>query len=114
MITEKKFTVTGMSCAACSAHVEKAVKGLNGVESVSVSLMSAAMTVKFDDGVLTSEEISAAVKKAGYGASEFVKKSGITASNAENAAKLRKRLLLPRKPLPRKKLLLRQRRNKLL
>lgn len=91
---EKKFTVTGMSCAACSARVEKTVGALDGVESVAVSLMSAAMTVRYDDGKLSAEAIIEAVRKAGYGASEMTKSAGITASSAENSAKLRKRLIL--------------------
>lgn len=54
-----------MSCAACSARVEKAVKAVPGAENVSVNLLTNSMTV---DGKATSEEIIAAVKKAGYGA----------------------------------------------
>ena len=91
---EKKFSITGMSCAACSAHVEKAVGSVKGVEKVAVSLMSAAMRVSFDGAVTSPEEIIRAVEKAGYGASEMTKSAGIAASNAENAARLRRRLLL--------------------
>ena len=93
-IVKKKFTVTGMSCAACSAHVEKAVNALDGVETVAVSLMSAAMTVEYDETAVTPESIIGAVVKAGYGASEMTKNGGITASNAQNASKLKNRLLL--------------------
>ncbi len=60
------YSVTGMSCAACSAHVEKAVSGVPGVESVSVSLLTNSMVV---EGSADSGEIIAAVEKAGYGAS---------------------------------------------
>jgi len=83
-----------MSCAACSARVERAVGSLNGVETVAVSLMGAVMTVRYDGGVITAEEITEAVRKAGYGASVFVKNAGITASNTKNAGALRRRLLL--------------------
>ena len=93
-MTEKKFTVSGMSCAACSARVEKAVGGLDGVDTVAVSLMSAVMTVCYDEGKLTAETVIASVEKAGYGAAELNKTAGFTASSKENSAKLRKRLLL--------------------
>lgn len=62
----KKFNVTGMSCAACSSRVEKAVSKVNGVKSVSVSLLTNSMGV---DGSASDESIIAAVEKAGYGAS---------------------------------------------
>ena len=65
MTMKKEFSVTGMTCAACSAHVEKAVKKL-GVQSVEVSLLSNRMTVDSD---LSDDTIIAAVKNAGYGAS---------------------------------------------
>ncbi len=59
----KKYNVKGMSCAACSSRVERAVSSLLGVESCSVNLLTGKMSV---DGVATSEEIIAAVTKAGY------------------------------------------------
>lgn len=62
----KKFNVTGMSCAACSSRVEKAVLKVNGVKSVSVSLLTNSMGV---EGSASDESIIAAVEKAGYGAS---------------------------------------------
>lgn len=62
----KKFNVTGMSCAACSSRVEKAVSKVNGVKSVSVSLLTNSMGV---EGSASEESIIAAVEKAGYGAS---------------------------------------------
>lgn len=64
---KSKFNVTGMSCAACSAHVERAVRRLSGVTDVAVSLMSASMTVEHD-GVSDTDIINAVVK-AGYGCS---------------------------------------------
>ena len=66
------FEVTGMSCAACSARVERAVSSLEGVEVCSVNLLTHTMTV---DGAATNEEIIAAVIKAGYGASVKAKKA---------------------------------------
>ena len=62
----KRFNVTGMSCAACSARVEKAVKNTKGVTECSVNLLTNSMNV---EGTATDEEIINAVVKAGYGAS---------------------------------------------
>ena len=62
----KKFNVTGMSCAACSARVERAVSALEGVRSCSVSLLTNSMGV---EGDISDEKIIAAVEAAGYGAS---------------------------------------------
>lgn len=62
----KKFNVTGMSCAACSSRVEKAVLKVEGVQSCSVSLLTNSMGV---EGSASEESIIAAVEKAGYGAS---------------------------------------------
>lgn len=63
-----KFNVSGMSCAACSARVEKVVGALDGVKSVSVSLLTNSMVVEFDSP-LTPKDISRAVSDAGYKAS---------------------------------------------
>ncbi|MDO5382937.1 MAG: heavy metal translocating P-type ATPase [Eubacteriales bacterium] len=62
----KQYTVTGMSCAACTARVEKAVSGVKGVTSCSVSLLTNSMGV---EGTASAEEIIAAVRDAGYEAS---------------------------------------------
>lgn len=67
--TKVQFTVKGMSCAACVAHVEKAVKTINGVQNVSVNLLTNSMTVTLLKPA-TVKEICQAVKKAGYEASE--------------------------------------------
>ncbi len=61
----RKFDITGMSCAACSARVEKAVCSLDGVESCSVNLLTNSMML---EGKLSDEEIISAVERAGYGA----------------------------------------------
>ena len=63
------FDVTGMSCAACSARVEKSVAKLPGIKEVSVNLLKNSMTVEYDEAALTSDGIVEAVVKAGYGAS---------------------------------------------
>lgn len=62
----KQYNVTGMSCAACSARVEKAVSGVDGVENCAVNLLTNSMGV---EGTASDEAIISAVEKAGYGAS---------------------------------------------
>ena len=68
----EQYTVTGMSCAACSARVEKAVSKLEGVTSCSVSLLTNSMGV---EGAVSAEAVIAAVEQAGYGASKRVRGS---------------------------------------
>ena len=65
---KQKFDITGMSCASCSAHVEKSVSKVAGVQEVQVNLLTNSMTVVYDDSVTSSGEIVSAVEKAGYGA----------------------------------------------
>ncbi len=93
--TMKQYNVTGMSCAACVARVEKAVNGVDGVTSCSVSLLTNSMGV---EGSADSQKIISAVKEAGYGAS--LKDSKNAPKNAENdelkdteTPKLKKRLV---------------------
>ena len=62
-----QFNVTGMSCAACSARVEKAVNALDGVKSCSVSLLTNSMGV---EGTVSAAEVIKAVENAGYGCKE--------------------------------------------
>ena len=64
----QKFDVTGMTCAACSARVEKVTSGVAGVQSVAVNLLKNSMDVVYDGDPATIAAISAAVDKAGYGA----------------------------------------------
>lgn len=66
---KESFNITGMSCAACSARVEKSVSALAGVFDVSVNLLKNTMTLRYDEGVTNVSQIIAAVEKAGYGAS---------------------------------------------
>ena len=73
----KQYNVTGMSCAACSTRVEKAVSKVPGVTSCSVSLLTNSMGV---EGTATTEDIIAAVEQAGYGA--FPKSKEASAHNA--------------------------------
>lgn len=66
---KKKYDVGGMSCAACQAHVNKAVEKLDGVNSVNVNLLTNSMEVDFDEFKLKDQDIFRAVKNAGYSAS---------------------------------------------
>ena len=76
----EQYTVTGMSCAACTARVEKAVSGVKGVTSCSVSLLTNSMGV---EGTAEPEEIIAAVRNAGYDAA--IKKRG-TKRNSQSSS----------------------------
>lgn len=66
---KEKYNVTGMTCSACSSRVEKCVRGLEGVEEVSVNLLTNSMVVQYDESTLNGKGIVTAVEKAGYGAS---------------------------------------------
>ena len=66
---KQKFDVTGMTCSACSAHVEKAVGKLEGIQTVNVNLLQNSMVVEYDDTALSADDIINAVKSGGYGAS---------------------------------------------
>ena len=66
---KEKFDVTGMTCSACSSRVEKCVSKLEGVETVSVNLLTNSMQVEFDGSRLQVQGIIEAVEHAGYGAS---------------------------------------------
>lgn len=79
----RKFQVTGMSCAACSTRVEKAVGGLKGVSSCAVSLLTNSMSV---EGTATDAEIIKAVENAGYGASMDGQKEGGTSRSSQEEA----------------------------
>lgn len=66
---KQKFDITGMSCAACSAHVEKNVSKTPGVKAVTVNLLSNNMQVEYDETAVNDDTIIQAVENAGYGAS---------------------------------------------
>lgn len=91
----EQYTVTGMSCAACSARVEKAVSKVPGVTSCSVSLLTNSMGV---EGTATADAIVKAVEDAGYGASKKgAEKSSPAAAGAEDALKDRETPALKRR-----------------
>ena len=79
---KQKFDVTGMSCSACSAHVEKAVSRVPGVDQVQVNLLQNSMVVEYEDEATDAAAIIHAVEDAGYGAS--VKDAHEPAKKAEN------------------------------
>lgn len=64
-----KFDVTGMTCSACSAHVEKSVSKLEGVDKVSVNLLTNSMQAEYNEDIVNENDIINAVISAGYGAS---------------------------------------------
>lgn len=75
---KKQYRVTGMTCAACQAHVEKAVAKVAGVQAVAVSLLTNSMTVT---GTANPQEVEAAVEKAGYGAELMGQEKGSRSSD---------------------------------
>ena len=94
----QKYNITGMTCAACSAHVEKAAAGVEGVREVTVSLLMNNMTVKYEEPA-SSEAICAAVEAAGYGAAPAGPDSagraaaGADAMEDHETPRIRKRLI---------------------
>lgn len=95
----KKFSVTGMTCSACSASVEKAVKKLEGINSVSVNLLTNSMVVHYNEEAIDENNIIEAVTSAGYGASVFSKnKNEIKVSDKmrveDEIKEMKKRLII--------------------
>ena len=68
-MAKQKFNITGMTCSACSAHVEKAVNKLEGVKTASVNLLANSMVAEYDEGAVSPGDIIDAVVQSGYGAS---------------------------------------------
>ena len=89
---KEKFAITGMTCAACSAGIEKTVSKLKGVEQAEVSLMGENMVVLYDDSVLTTEEIMQAVMELGYEADIF--DENVLRVKTSQADVLKKRFIL--------------------
>ena len=65
---EQKFKVSGMTCAACSAGIQKTVGKMSGVRKAEVSLMGECMTVDYDESMTDAEKIIGTVVSLGYGA----------------------------------------------
>ncbi|MCD8391309.1 MAG: heavy metal translocating P-type ATPase [Firmicutes bacterium] len=87
---KEKYNISGMSCAACSARVEKSVAALDGVSEVSVNLLKNSMVVSYDDAALTSGDIIAAVTGAGYGAALDRAKKQAEAQKTDGADEYKK------------------------
>ncbi len=95
----EKFDVTGMTCSACSSRVEKCVSKLEGVEEVSVNLLTNSMQVKYKEGEIDENAIISAVEKAGYGAGPHQgvqpKKASVKVDAVEDAMRsMRYRLIV--------------------
>ena len=91
---KEKFVVTGMTCAACSAHVEKAAGQLDGVNSAVVNLMLGTMLVDYDPEKVTPQQIIAAVESGGYGAKRAADvKQNIHQEQDQALLKMRRRLI---------------------
>ena len=87
-----KFDVFGMTCSSCQAHVDKAVKNLEGVKTVNVNLLSNEMVVEFDENKLLDADIIKAVVDAGYNAEVKKKKEN---KKIDDALKnMKKRLIV--------------------
>ena len=96
---KQKFDVTGMSCSACSAHVEKAVSKVPGVDRVQVNLLQNTMEVEYEQGAADADKIINAVQEAGYGASvrggkkdQTKEKNELQKKTADEARKMKRRL----------------------
>ena len=92
IIENETYSISGMSCAACSARVTNTVKKLKGVTNVNVNLLTNSMVVSYDDKILTSSKIIKAVEKSGYGAS--LRKSREEEFDDKSTSKLLKRFIV--------------------
>ena len=80
-MAQDKFDVGGMTCAACQAHVDRAVSKLDGVQSVAVNLLAGSMMVDYDPAQVSPDDICTAVDRAGYSASPVDAGTGAAGSN---------------------------------
>lgn len=86
-MAQDKFDVGGMTCAACQAHVDRAVSKLNGVQSVAVNLLAGSMMVDYDPAQVSPADICTAVDRAGYSASPVDAGTGAAGSNGSTQAR---------------------------
>ena len=84
-MAQDKFDVGGMTCAACQAHVDRAVSKLDGVQSVAVNLLAGSMLVDYDPAQVTPDDICTAVDRAGYSASPVSAGTEATPSGSTQA-----------------------------
>lgn len=85
-MAQDKFDVGGMTCAACQAHVDRAVSKLDGVQSVAVNLLAGSMMVDYDPAQVSPDDICTAVDRAGYSASPVDAGTGAAGSNGSAQA----------------------------
>ena len=76
MKIDEKYLISGMSCAACSTRIDKAIRTLKGVKEVNVNLLTNSMVVSYDEKLVNEKKIVDAVNKAGYGATLVEEKEG--------------------------------------
>lgn len=88
-MAHQKFDVGGMTCAACQAHVERAVENVPGVSSVSVNLLSGSMVVDYDDATCSADTICSAVDQAGYSAAPIANAGATSAGTTAPARAMR-------------------------
>ena len=86
-MAQDKFDVGGMTCAACQAHVDRAVSKLDGVQSVAVNLLAGSMMVDYDPAQVSPDDICTAVDRAGYSASPVDAGTGAAGSNGSTQAR---------------------------
>lgn len=94
---KQRFDITGMSCAACQSHVERAVAALLGVRTAQVSLLANSLTAEYDESMLAPDDIINAVTAAGYGASVYDPAAARERRNdplKRELAEMRRRLIL--------------------
>ncbi len=89
---KEKFSVSGMTCSACSSGIERAVRRLDGVECADVSLMGESMQVEYDEQLISAEKIIQTVNDLGYRAEKYNESLRLKQSSTPNA--LKKRFLL--------------------
>ncbi len=92
-MVKEKYAVGGMTCAACSAHVEKAVNKLDGVEKAEVNLLANSMTVNYDETKVSRPDIIKAVESGGYTAAILGETKNSAAKESSDTRELRKKEL---------------------
>ena len=80
----QKFDITGMTCSACSARIEKNINKTDGIQEANVNLLTNSMTVKYDESVLSDRDIIKVVEDTGYGASSVMGKKAEVSTNAKD------------------------------
>ena len=98
-MAQDKIDVGRMTCAACQAHVDRAVSKLDGVQSVAVNLLAGSMLVDYDPAQVTPDDICTAVDRAGYSASPVDAGTGAAGSNGSTQARSGAHMESPTKKL---------------